>query len=528
MSGNQSPPKLQRSSAADRQLLPARQRIYVIAAALAALFLGALDALIISTAMPTIVADLGGLQLLSWVYAAYFLSRAVALPIFGKLTDRLPGKPLFLFSIILFSLASLAAGMADSMRTLILARIFQGIGAGGNFALVYIVLSEVTAPEQRGKTLSLASSIWGIASVLGPPLGGAIVTWWTWRWIFWLNVPIGVLALFGIWRFFAETRRKSPHGTLDLAGIALLTTSLLALLSLLLMGGRSFAWLSGPALTLMAAAPLCALCFYWVEQRAEDPLLAIDFFRRPGFTSGNAVVFLSSFAIFALFAFAPIFIQGVLGRTPLEVGIGMLALSLGWSVGSLLLGQVVHRLGYKSASVAGSILLCLGCGLPLLFDTNTTMVTLFEVYSLIGLGMGGVSLATLLVVQESLPPQDLGVATSTNQLARTMGGTVGVGVCGAVVNMGLEHLNGLLPNSAAAQDPASGRFLTDSGEVITRILQPETLTQLPTAMQVRLQEAIAVTMSHVQWCVFAAALLSFILSLTIVSKSSPGPLDAHR
>ena len=494
----------------DQPVLTHRQRIYVIAAALAALFLGALDALIISTAMPTIVTELGGMALFSWVYAAYFLSRAVSLPIFGKLADRLPGKPLLLFSIVLFSAASLAAGLADSMLTLTVARAFQGIGAGGNFALVYIVLSEVAPPEQRGKTLSLASSIWGIASVLGPPMGGLIVTWWSWRWIFWINVPIGALALIGIWRFFAETREKSIRGTLDLAGIALMTTGLLAFLSLLLMGGRSFAWWSGPGLLLMVTAPLCGAAFYWVEQRAEDPLLALHFFRRPGFTSGNAAVFLSSFAIFALFAFAPLFIQGVMGRTPLVVGSGMLALSLGWSVGSLVLGQVVHRVGRKSASVAGSLLFAVGCALPLLFNQQTSMAALFGVYLLIGLGMGGVSLATLLVVQESLTARDLGVATATHQLARTVGGTVGVGVCGGVVNLGLARLNGLLGDGLGGR-----RTGAEAGEVLTRLLQPDALAQLPAATQMRLQEAVTGTMGQVQWCVLAAALICVLACLCI-------------
>jgi EmrB/QacA subfamily drug resistance transporter len=501
--------------------LTSRQRIYVIAAALTALFLGALDALIISTAMPTIVAELGGLHLFSWVYAAYFLSRAVSLPIFGKLADRLPGKPLFLFSIVLFSLASLAAGLANNMLSLTVARVFQGIGAGGNFALVYIVLSEVAPPEQRGKTLGLASSIWGVASVLGPPLGGVIVTWWSWRWIFWLNVPIGALALCGIWGFFAETRTKSARGDLDLAGIALMTTGLLAFLSLLLMGGRSFAWLSGPSLLLMATALLCGVGFYVVEDRAQDPLLATAFFRRPGFASGNAAVFLSSFAIFALFAFAPLFIQGVMGKSPLEVGMGMLALSLGWSVGSLVLGQVVHRVGHKTASVGGALLLSGGCALPLLFGTDTTMAALFGTYILIGLGMGGVSLTTLLVVQESVGHQDLGVSTSTHQLARTMGGTVGVGVCGGVVNFGLARLNGKIPGTAA-QDLSA-----ETGEAMTHILQPEALSQLPVETQRHIQEIVAATMHQVQWGVLGAALLCLVVCLTISGRSAGASTGTH-
>jgi MFS family permease len=201
----------------------------------------------------------------------------------------------------------------------------------------------------------------------------------------------------------------------------------------------------------------------------------------------------------------------------------MLALSLGWSVGSLVLGQVVHRLGRKKASVAGGLLLSLGCGLPLYFGEETTIAVLFGVYGLIGLGMGGVSLATLLVVQESLSPQDLGVATSTHQLARTMGGTVGVGVCGGVVNIGLKHLGGLLPGNAAAQDPPVDKGLADIGEAMTRILQPEALAQLPETVRIRLQETVAETMGNVQWCVLAAALLCFIVCLTIAAGDADRP-----
>jgi MFS family permease len=330
------------------------------------------------------------------------------------------------------------------------------------------------------------------------------------------------MAFYGIWRFFAETRSKSNRGDLDLAGIALMTTGLLAFLSLLLMGGRSFAWVSGTGVSLTATTLLCGVAFYVVEQRAQDPLLATAFLRRPGFTSGNAAVFLSSFAIFALFAFAPLFIQGVMGRTPLQVGMGMLALSLGWSVGSLVIGQVVHGVGLKRASLGGALLLSLGCALPLFFGSGTTMAALFGTYILIGLGMGGVSLATLLVVQESVSHRDLGVSTSTHQLARTMGGTVGVGVCGGVVNLGLSRLNGKIPGMAAKE------VSTESGEVMTRILQPETLAQLPPEIQVRIKEIVAGTMHQVQWGVFGAALLCLAVCLTISNQNAGSSAPAAK
>jgi hypothetical protein len=185
---------------------------------------------------------------------------------------------------------------------------------------------------------------------------------------------------------------------------------------------------------------------------------------------------------------------------------------------------VVHRVERKTAALTGALLLSLGCGLPLIFDKATSMAALFGVYGLIGLGMGGVSLATLLVVQESLPPRDLGVATATHQLARTMGGTVGVGVCGGVVNIGLKHVSGVLPVNPAAQNLATDHSPVDTGEAMTRILQPDALAQLPAAIQARLQEAVAGTMSQVQWCVLAAALLCFIVCLTIAARRPSTPL----
>ena len=199
--------------------LTTKERNYIIGSALLALFLGALDALIMSAAMPSIVADLGGLHLYAWVYSVYFLTRAVSLPIFGKLADLYHSKYLFLLSISIFLVSSIAAGLSQSMSFLIFCRIFQGIGAGGNFALVYIVLSEVAPPERRARTLSLASSVWGISSVAGPTLGGFIVSYFSWRWIFYINVPIGLLSLIGIWFFLTETREKHPVFEIDFAGI---------------------------------------------------------------------------------------------------------------------------------------------------------------------------------------------------------------------------------------------------------------------------------------------------------------------
>ena len=491
-----------------------RERAFVIGAALLALFLGALDALIMSTAMPTIVADLGGLHLYSWVYSAYFLARAVSLPVFGKLADLYRTKTLFLVSIGLFLLASIAAGASSSMRALVFARIFQGIGAGGNFALVYIVLADIAPPERRGQTQSLASSIWGISSVLGPTLGGLIVTYLSWRWIFYVNVPLGMLSLVGISVYLRELRPKRREVHLDIAGAVTLTTTVLALLTAFLLGGRSYPWASAPIVGLLLMSAAAGIVFTIVEKRARDPLLPIRFFASRGFSTGNGAVLLSSFAIFSLFAYAPLFVQGALGKTPMQVGVAMLSLSLGWSVGSLALGQVVHRLGNKASAVAGAVFLLAGCVLTLFFDAGTSMTQCFWVFMLAGLGMGFVTLATLLVVQNSVSHADLGVATASNQFARTLGGTVGVGICGSFV---AGKLTGAVDawTSGALAGQLPPRVLSDIGAHGESLFRPEIQALLPAQMQTTLQQAVldAVHLVFLTVVIAAALCLMFCLKL---------------
>jgi EmrB/QacA subfamily drug resistance transporter len=493
-----------------------RERTLIIGAALLALFLGALDALVMSAAMPTIVADLGGLHLYSWVYSAYFLARAVSLPIFGKLADLYNTKRLFLFSIGLFLLASVAAGAAPDMKVLVAARIFQGIGAGGNFALVYIVLADIASPANRGRTQSLASSIWGIASVLGPTLGGFIVTYFSWRWIFFINVPLGVLSLAGIGACLRELRAKRRRVDLDFAGVATLTTTILALLSAFLLGGRTYPWGSAPIVGLLLLTAAAGVGFYFVEKRAKDPILSIRFFAERGFSVGNGAVFLSSFAIFSLFAYAPLFIQGALGKSPMEVGVAMLSLSLGWSVGSLLLGQIVHRLGHKAAAILGAVLLAAGCGLTLGFDAGTGMTACFWVFLLVGLGMGFVTLATLLVVQASVSLEDLGVATASNQFARTLGGTVGVGVCGSFVAAKMAAASATWTEGGPGRLPAA--VLARIGDHSESLLRPEIQALLPPEMQERLVQAVVDGVGWVFVTVLAAALLCLGLCLMLPGR----------
>jgi EmrB/QacA subfamily drug resistance transporter len=485
------------------------------------LFLGALDALVMSAAMPTIVSELGGLHLYSWVYSAYLLARAVSLPVFGKLADIFRSRRLFIISICIFLLGSILAGLAQSMMQLILSRVLQGIGAGGNFALVYIVLADVSSPEKRGKTLSLGSFIWGLASVLGPTIGGFVVTYFSWRWIFFINVPLGVVSLMGIAVYLVEVRDKNKEAAIDYWGALTLSTTILGLLTVFLLAGRSYDWISIQIIGLSIITIASGIAFFYAEKRAREPILSLDFFGIRGFSIGNGSAFLASFTIFSLFAYSPLFIQGALGKTPLQMSVAMLSLSLGWSVGALACGQIVNRFGQKPSTVFGSLCLALGGGIMITFSTGTSLATCSIVLGFAGVGMGFVSMATLLVVQDSLDKSDLGVATSSHQFFRTLGGTIGVGISGSFVTMTLSNVMETLMNTGLNNLPPS--LNVQIKQSIENIFRPEVQALLTPQIQKTMQEAVARGVSMVFWITFFTSLLCLILSVLIPVRTVPRP-----
>lgn len=501
--------------------ISSKVRWLVIGAALTALFLGAMDALVMSAAMPTVIAELGGLDIYSWVYTAYFLARAVALPVFGKLADLFKVRALFLISISGFLVSSLAAGLATNMFVLIVARVFQGIAAGGNFALVYIVLSDMAPPGKRAKTLSLASFVWGIASVVGPTAGGFIVNYFSWRWVFFINIPICLISMAVLAAFLVEIRPKKKSVHLDLAGVATLSIAVVGLLSLMMLAGNEFDWTSTLAFSLIGITLISSIGFYFSEKAAPEPILALPFFKIRGFSIGNLSVFLSSFAIFALFAYAPLFIQGALGRSPAQVGLAMLSLSLGWSLGSLSIGQVFFRLDRKSVAIAGSVFLILGSGMTLNFNHQTSMTACFWVFLIVGIGMGFVAISTLIVVQEALDVTDLGVATSSNQFARSLGGTVGVGVCGGFVTGNIQaSIDSLISTGALDRLPA--HLIVQIRDNFERLFQPEFQSLLLPEIKTMLQQTVGDHMQIIFRIVFAVSIFCLISCLFLPGKEKMG------
>lgn len=493
-------------------IISARGKVFIIGAALIALFLCAMDALVMSVAMPTIISELGGLHLYAWVYSGFFLTNSISLPIIGKLADLYKTKTLFIISISIFIISSIAAGLSNNMLFLIIARAFQGVGAGGNITLVYIVLSDVSSPEKRAKTLALASFIWGIASVVGPSVGGFITTYLSWRWIFFINLPIGLISMLGVGLFFTEMRSKKERVNLDLPGAFTLAGTVICGLVIVLAGGSEFPWVSFQTLLFGLLTIGFAVAFIQLENRAGDPILNLSFFRIRGFAFGNGAAFLASFAIFSLFAYTPLFIQGAMRKTPLEVGIVMLALSLGWSVGSVFISRFLHLISNKAASGLGAVLIAAGAVYALTFDTSTTMLECFIAFSFSGLGMGFVTLCTLLEVQASLSYKDLGVATSSQQFARTLGGAIGVGISGGVVS---GRFLAMLEKAGTA---VPENIMEQVSKNIESIFQPEFFSTLSSTTKQLLQNAVVETISWVFWIVLAAAVIGLVFSVLLPGR----------
>ncbi|HQH79597.1 MAG TPA: MFS transporter, partial [Synergistaceae bacterium] len=338
-----------------------------------ALFLGALDALVVAAAMPSIVADLGGIHLYSWVFSSYMLTRATALPIFGKLCDLYGSRNLFLAAVALFMASSVLAGAADSMPYLIFFRALQGIGAGGNFALAYVIAADLAPPHKRGKAMGSMAFVWGVASILGPSLGGFMVNYFSWRWIFYINLPLGAFAFLSIALFLKEVRQKKPNASVDYPGALVLTLSVLALLTAFLLGEHWDQWLSPTIPALLVASAAGVFLFARIEKRAPEPILAMEFFRIPAFRTANGAAFCSSFAIFSLSAFTPLYIQGVLGKSPATLGLAMIPLSLGWSLGALVCGQVIRPHRERRFSIWGALVLAGSTAMILPFTPGTPL-----------------------------------------------------------------------------------------------------------------------------------------------------------
>ena len=480
-------------------------KIVIIIALMLGMSLAALDTTIVGTAMPSIVGKLGGFSLYSWVFSAYLLTSTTTVPIYGKLADLYGRKPLFLAGTALFLLGSVASGLAQSMEQLIVFRALQGLGAGAVLPLVLTIIGDIFELSERAKVQGFFSGVWGVASVIGPAIGGLIVDHFSWRWVFYINVPFGLLsALLLIFAFKEKVTRTKP--TLDYAGTLALSGSIVALLFALLQGGSSWAWLSPQSLSLFALFAALMVLFLWLERRAPEPILPLTLFQNRIIAVASIGGLILGVTMFGVTTYVPLFVQGVKGGSATDAGIVLTPLLFSWPVASVLSGRLVLSWGYRKVAVGGALLTTLGAALLLFFRQDTSLFLIVAAMILIGTGLGMDSTAFLLSVQNAVPWRLRGVATASTQFVRTIGGTIGVAFMGTILNVQLAAR--FAPIFAHFADAT--RHLPRNVAPANVLLTPNIRTLVPANFLQQLQDALSGGLFWVYLVVFALMLVSLV------------------
>ncbi len=397
------------------------------------LFMASMESTVVATAMPTIVGQLGGLASYSWVFSIYLLASTTTVPIFGKLSDLFGHRRVFAVAMGFFLVGSLLCGRADNMLQLIAFRAVQGLGAGGVLPLAFIIVGILFDYKQRARMQGLFSGVWGLSSIVGPLLGGFLVDRVSWRWIFYVNLLPGLLAAALIWfAWIDEPRPDVVEVRVDYLGAGLLTAGVIALLLGLFNLGTAETW----PLLILAVGLFAALA--WAEPKAPDPVLPLGLFRDRLFAVAVGHGMLSGCAMFGSVAFVPLFVQAVLGTSATAAGATLTPLLVGWPVASIISSRLLLRTGYRTLAVIGMISLTLGTFLMSRIGVHTSHLGLIVNLTLMGIGMGMSVPALTIAVQTSVARQALGTATSTIQFSRSIGGTLGVSVMGAVLSSRLS------------------------------------------------------------------------------------------
>ena len=459
------------------------------------LLLAALDQTIVATALPSIVADLGGVDHLSWVITAYLLTSTVVAPMYGKLGDLYGRKLMMQIAVVVFLIGSVMSGLSNSMMFLIISRGIQGLGGGGLFVLAFTVVGDVVAPRDRGKIQGIFGGVFGLSSVAGPLLGGFFVDQLSWHWVFYINLPIGALAL-GIFAFaFHSTGKRIKHD-LDYLGALFITASLVGIVLFTSLGGRSFERTSPFMISMALMGVIGAVAFVWAEFRAKEPILPMTLFRHNTFAVMTAVGFVGGIAMFGGLTFLPLYLQTVKGVSPTTSGLQLLPMMFGILGGAIGSGQIMSRTGrYRRLPVIGMGITTIGL---LLFTrlTPETSGTEISVYMfLVGLGLGPTMSVGTTAIQNAVPREVMGASTAGFTLFRQIGGSIGVSIFGTIFSTSLENSLGNAPMSG-------GGISTLGAEMIAR---------LPAPVQVMIKEAISNALHPVFLTAAGAAFLAFLI-----------------
>ncbi|HWH26626.1 MAG TPA: MFS transporter [Pseudolysinimonas sp.] len=393
----------------------------------------AIDATILATAVPSIVKDLGDFSAFPWLFSIYLLAQAVSVPVYSKLSDVLGRKPLLLFGIGLFLLGSILCGFAWSMPALIAFRLIQGLGAGAVLPTAMTMIGDIYTIAERARVQGYLASVWAISSVVGPTLGGVFSQSIGWPWIFFVNIPLGLVASFLIMRNFHEKVTKRTH-RIDFAGAALLTSSLTLLILGLLEGGQAWAWNSPVSFAIFGAGIVLFVAFLLVERRAAEPILPLWAFTRPLLLTTTLLAFCVGAMLIGLTSYIPTYLDGSIHTAPIVAGLALASLTVGWPVGATLSGRIYLRIGFRSTILIGAACVIAGATLLVIIAATPSVPLIAGVVFVVGFGLGLSTSPALVAAQSSVSWNERGVVTGTNVFARNVGSAVGIAAMGAIAN----------------------------------------------------------------------------------------------
>lgn len=476
------------------------ERSWILIACMLAMFMAAIEVTIVATAIPTIVADLGGFSQFGWVFSVYLLTQAVSVPLYGRLADLWGRRRMFFIGTSLFLLGSVLCGFASSMLWLIIFRAFQGLGAGAIMPLSSTIVADIYSPRERASVQGWLSSVWGVAAIIGPLTGAWLVQHYSWALIFWVNIPIGLISMAMLARFLPAQGAQEKPQQLNVTGSVWLTLCVSALLMALLQAE----WLGYWLMLFLLLALFAGWQLRRHELRAHAPLFPLEIWRSRLVLAGNAGNVIIGAAMMGISAFLPTWIQGITGGTPLQAGSALAMMSIGWPLASTLSGHLMLRTSYRFTAQLGAFLLIVGCALLLLLRSDSTIYQAGATAFVIGTGMGMTSTTFLVSVQNHAHYEIRGICTASIMFSRMMGSAMGTAVMGAVLNLNLAQR---LPQ---LQDP------------VQQIMSPQTRGALPENVLQQMVQAIAASL---HW-VFVVAMVIALFTLA-VARAMPRQRPQH-
>lgn len=471
----------------------ATTRSLVLASVVLAMFMIAIEATIVATAMPDIVARLGGFELYSWVFAGFLLTQTATTVLFGKLADLYGRRPILIIGIIIFLIGSVLCGLATSMVALIAFRLVQGFGAGAMQPVAMTIVADLYSPEERASVQGYLSTVWGVSAVIGPLIGGLIVERWSWPWVFWINIPIGIATVFMLLKHLHEGIERKKH-SLDLLGAGLFAVGVSSLLIALTEIGHEG---SNPVViwTTLILFVASIPAFLWQEKRAVEPMLDLNLWREPIIATSNGASLAAGMAMIGVTSFLAVYVQGVLGKSATVAGLTLTMMAVGWPIAAVIARKLYNRIGMRSTLRTGSALVVVGSIFFVLLPRFPSAIFAGVGSFILGFGLGFLIVTCIIMVQGSVQWHRRGSATASNVFSRTLGNTLGAVVLGSVLNYGLHSHSNVKPESV--------RKLLDT----------------PTGIALPDRELIIAALSHglhlTFWVVLVLSVVTFVVSLLI-------------